>query len=173
MVKYLYLVFLLFGTACSEASNVRSNAAIQCEISINKPQTCHLDGMRIHLETKKVEDDEYLLSQLTATLENKSHSLAISDQVSMLDGDIGFIRIEDINFDGALDIGITTSFGTSNLYLDYWVYDTHQKEFHYIGNYSIFSLDASTKTIHTNTKKNAAHYDKKTYSWNGLSLSEQ
>jgi len=86
------------------------------------------------------------------------------------DRDTGYIKNKDINFDGHADIAITTSFGTPNLYFDYWVYDTKEEGFIYVGNYGDFDIDIDKKILLTNEKINAANYKKSSYQWQGNTL---
>ncbi|MDH5447000.1 MAG: hypothetical protein OEY52_15745 [Gammaproteobacteria bacterium] len=145
-----------------------------CDIEFKGLHKCNLKqgdlSMSAELVTRKLADDEKLLESITITRNGIKHQLKISPDTTFLEGDIGYISFDDINFDGIPDAAITTSFGTPNLYLDYWVYVTKAKHYKKIGNYSRFKLDPVSKTVSTITKINAANYKKVRYKWNKYDL---
>ena len=97
----------------------------------------------------------------------------ISKDTSILDGDKGYISFADINFDSIPDISITTSFGLANLYMDYWVYDSANKIYSYVGNFSSFKINNKNKTLSNVVKSSAAEYINTTYTWNGFKLKKK
>ena len=69
-------------------------------------------------------------------------------------------------------MALTTSFGTANLYLDYWLFDSSTKKFIFVGNFSQFKIDKKNKTLTSIEKQNAARYVTKVFQWKGVTLHE-
>jgi len=171
MKNTFLLLTILFIGSCSDAAETSSNQhASMCEFQLSKLSVCKLGELSIKLNTKKISEDEVAITSMIVTSKHNEYDLMLSDEVSLIDGDIGYITNEDINFDGYADIAITTSFGTPNLYLDYWVYDKVKEGFVYVGHYSKFDIDADKKTLQSDEKINAAHYKKSSYRWQGSAL---
>jgi len=125
------------------------------------------------LNTEPLAADEKILKSLQLVYKGSTHSLSVSKDTHMLEGDKGYISFADINFDGLADIAITTSFGLGNLYLDYWVYDSVNNQYNFLGNFSKFTLSPADKTLSNVVKLNAVNYENYTYHWQGLSLVKQ
>ncbi len=74
----------------------------------------------------------------------------------------GAILFEDANFDGYMDFLICRSGGAYNLYYDYWLWDTANRqyaesaEFNQLEAYP--SFDPATRQIHCSAKDGAAQY---------------
>lgn len=168
-------------TACSSVEKPVTHStedALQpllyrCVIHFDTRNVCETKGIHSELVSKEIADEEIALTHLFVTHHDRSQRLVISDQVSLLQGDKGFQSFQDINFDGHPDIAITTSFGTPNLYLDYWVFDSINLFFVYLGNFPQFQLDKKNRTLYTTVKRNAEHYEKRAYSWEGLKLASE
>jgi len=170
-----YSLFLILLAALS--GTIQAEYKTQpCDIEFNGLKLCSVNknghAISAELLMKAIADDEKQLISITIKRDGKTHKLEISPDVTVLAGDIGDIRFNDINFDGIPDTSITTSFGAPNLYLDYWVYIPESKSYQKLGNYSVFELDPKTKTISTMTKINAASYKNVKYKWDGYKLVE-
>jgi hypothetical protein len=99
-----------------------------------------------------------------------NQTLVVSPDISILAGDIGYVLFPDINFDSNPDLAVTTSFGTPNLYLDYWVFDPTQQKYIFVGNYPKFDINTKTKTLGATIKDSAEQYQTIDWKWNGNSL---
>ena len=144
-----------------------------CELSFKNIGPCVYGDVKVNLEVEKVATDEKLLQRLNVEKQGEKFSMNISKDTSILDGDKGYISFADINFDSVPDISITTSFGLANLYMDYWVYDSVNKAYSYVGNFSAFKIDRKNKTLSNVAKSSAAEYIYTTYTWNGLKLNKK
>jgi hypothetical protein len=141
-----------------------------CDIFFKDNGPCVYNDIIVNVRTDKVADDEKQLKSVNVLNDGRIQTLKIADDVSMFDGDRGYISFTDINFDGYPDIAITTSFGLANLYLEYWVYEPHRHTYKYIGNYVKFELNFRLKTLSHVIKFNAEKYEKNTYFWQGSQL---
>lgn len=169
----LFIFSLIFVfSACTDATENRkaTETVESCDIFFNNAGPCLYKEIKVDIEVKEIASDEVLLKSLNVINNGNRHSLQIMSETSMLDGDRGYISFTDINFDGFPDISITTSFGLANLYLDYWVYDSQNHKYLYIGNYSKFELNDKLKTLSNVIKVNAAKYENNTYSWKGYKI---
>ncbi len=180
MKKFLGFCSLVVLTACTDATEKQEVSkgndiaqALKCEISIGSLEACAVGDIYSELVIEKLADDEIQLNRLLVNYKGKQHQLNISEDTSMLGDDIGFQKIEDVNFDGHLDIAVTTSFGLANLYMDYWVFDSEKNSYVYIGNHTQFSLDKKNKTLRHTTKINAENYEERSYKWEGNKLIQQ
>lgn len=171
-MRACFLAFILIGTVCADATEnkLTTDAAGLCVISYKNPGPCMYKDIKVDIEIEEITSDEKLLKSLNIINNDNKHSLQVPSQTSILEGDKGYISFSDINFDGYPDIAITTSFGLANLYLDYWVYDSHHEKYHYIGNHSKFELNHKLKILNNTNKVNAANYENNTYIWKGYNL---
>lgn len=171
-MRVLVISSIFAFSACSDAANdtLKTTVSDVCDISFTSLGPCQSSIGQVEVEAEAVEIDEKILQVLKVDYQGKIHRLEMTADTSMLDGDIGFIALEDINFDGNPDLSITTSFGLANLYLDYWVFDPDRQQFHYLGNYAKFERDEKNKTLSNVVKENAATYTSSTFSWEGLKL---
>jgi len=131
---------------------------------------CKYKKLVANLIVEDIASDEKSLKELNIDYKGEKHRLTISDDVSMLKGDRGYISFEDINFDGVADIALTTSFGLANLYLDYWVYNANLNKYIYIGNHAKFDINYKNHSLSNTAKVSAAKYDKKIYTWKDFNL---
>ena len=171
MRTFIFSLILIFS-ACTDATENRktADAVESCDIFFKTPGPCLYKEIKVNVEVKEIASDEILLKSLNIINKGNKYSLQILSETSMLDGDRGYISFSDINFDGFPDIAITTSFGLANLYLDYWVYDSPNHKYLYVGNYSRLELNHKLKILSNITKVNAAKYENNTYSWKGYDL---
>lgn len=171
-MKILIIIFMFVVSGCTDATETKKATAKSeiCEISFKKLGPCVYADIKVNLAFKKVATDEKILQRLDVEKNGKTFSMNISKDTSILDGDKGYISFADINFDSIPDISITTSFGLANLYMDYWVYDSANKAYSYIGNFSSFKINNKNKTLSNVVKSSAAEYINTTYTWNGLKL---
>jgi len=141
-----------------------------CELYFDKEDFCTYKGITVKLLTTRISFDEKILNSLVVINQGNKHSLSITKDTFMLEGDKGYIFFQDINFDGYPDIAITTSFGLVNIFLDYWVYSTKNKQYVFVGNFSKLKLNNELKLLSNRIKINAAEYKNNTYTWQGLKL---
>lgn len=165
MRAYIILLLLLFA-GCTGASETEKECLFQFSSSVN----CKLNNLDVVLISEKVANDEKNLKTLKVKSNGHDFILNISKDTSMLDGDKGLIVLQDINFDSYPDIAISTSFGASNLYMDYWIYDKGKNKFRYLGNFSRFTINKKDKSLSNTVKINAANYRKSVYRWSGTTL---
>jgi hypothetical protein len=179
MKNKLILCSLLFINACDAQPKQNQAAASQteCEFSSTQLNTCmyktSLYDVKISIESEVVSDDEKTIKKITAKVNNVDQSLEVSPDTSILDGDLGYISFADINFDKVPDLALTTSFGTPNLYLDYWVYDSKQKKYISVGNYPKFTINEQKKTLSATIKSNAENYHNIEWHWNNNTLEKK
>lgn len=160
-------------TAFSEPSSenqleckIEPPAALGCERSV------HGDTFRYELLTDFVAADEIHLLAVKVRSPLGSKELPVTPDTTMLAGDQGYLSFPDINFDGVADLALMTSFGTPNLYMDYWVYLPQAREYRAVGNYPQLQIDTSSKTLNAIVKENAAKYEKKVWQWENGQLVE-
>jgi len=169
----LYLVIFMFVfSGCSEAAEDKesiSNTEI-CDIFFNEIGPCAYKDITVDVSVINLASDEKLLQKLTVINNGRKHTLNISKNTTIIDGDMGYISFVDINFDSIPDIAITTSFGLANLYFDYWVFDTTLNKYSYIGNFTQFKIDSIHKTLSNVVKISAAKYKNAVYTWKGFKL---
>ncbi len=78
---------------------------------------------------------------------NTTQILNVSKMEPIYDDDEFLIIAEDINNDGYNDLALTTSYGITNKYIDYWIFDNKNNKFSFIGNYPILSINKQNNTI--------------------------
>ena len=171
-MKLLIIIFMFVVSGCTDATEDKKSTAKSetCEISFKNIGPCVYGDIKVNLGFKKVATDEKIMQRLDVEKHGKKFSMNISKDTSILDGDKGYISFADINFDSIPDISITTSFGLANLYMDYWVYNSVNKSYLYIGNFSSFKINNKSKTLSNVVKSSAAEYTNTTYIWDGLKL---
>jgi hypothetical protein len=165
-MRIILILSIVFFSGCTNAEQV----AKECIFSFGKSTQCTGKGIEIELVSEKVADDEINLKNLKVKSNGKTHLLPITKETNLLDGDKGVILIQDINFDSHPDLAVSTSFGLSNLYMDYWVFDSDSNKFNYIGNFTRFSINEEDKKLSNTVKTNAADFEKNTYKWEGKKL---
>jgi len=171
-MRLLIITFMLVISGCSDATEKTQHIenSETCEFSFKNMGPCEHKDIMVNFDIKNVAMDEKLFLRLNVQNQDKKHSLSISKDTSILDGDKGYISFADINFDSIPDISITTSFGLANLYLDYWVYDSVNKKYSYVGNFAAFKINNKNKTLSNVVKSSAVDYINTTYIWNGFKL---
>jgi len=168
MILPLLLFVLVFSSYARAVEEVET-----CELLFDMAGSCVYKGITAGLLTTKLNFDEKILNSLVVINQGNKHSLSITKDTFILEGDKGYISFQDINFDGYPDIAITTSFGLANIYLDYWVYNTTNKQYVFVGNFSKLKLNDELKILSNRIKINAAEYKNNTYIWQGLKLVAQ
>jgi hypothetical protein len=163
-------------TACNNAVGVEplSNAGTECLFKFNAKPVCTYQydkhTISVLLITKLIAENEMELSQAAVEMDGIKTIQNISPDTSMLDGDIGIVLFDDINFDGTPDLAISTSFGVANQYFDYWVRDNASGKYLSLGSLPKLSLNKTSKTLEATVKLNAANYEKQVYEWLGNNL---
>lgn len=170
MTKKIILCALLVVNACDAQTNINhSSTKIEYEFSFSIINECayeiHEYDLMVKIESEKVADDEKTIKGININVNNIQQALSVSPDTSILNGDNGYISFADINFDKIPDVALTTSFGTPNLYLDYWVFDVKQKKYTYVGNYPKFTLDENKKTLSAKNKNSAESYENNEWRW--------
>jgi hypothetical protein len=162
-------------TACSQPS-VSSNqpSAEYCMFSFSGLEDCHTTILRKPVSVELALGDpvqgERDLIALRVTWDEKVQNLQVVSDTTILEGDRGYILFQDITFDGLYDIGITTSFGVANLYLDYWVHNESDKHFTYVGNFPRLTPDPEEKVLTSTVRSDAASYERTVWTWVGDEL---
>lgn len=174
-MKHVMLIALsVLLSGCSESSQSSDKRGGQgggnpCLFSFEGIEDCNpvIGGESVGLELKmgKPENDERALKAINVSISGASQQLPISEGVTVIDGDKGYVLFQDINFDGYRDLAITTSFGVANLYFDYWVYDTEEGEFRYVGNFPKLELSEERRVLTSRVKVNAESYEEKIWIW--------
>ncbi|PCJ14847.1 MAG: hypothetical protein COB04_14380 [Gammaproteobacteria bacterium] len=164
-MKYIVIfvsLFVFYQTSNGEELVEQAGA---CTFGFSSSNICK-DGLYdVALYGKSVDINEREMLNLRVRHGGISHDLDISPDTVMLEGDVGVISFEDINFDGYPDVAISTSFGLPNLYLDYWVYLPEKNIFVKVGNYSKFTIDVENRVLTNTQKESAAEYGCNTFYW--------
>lgn len=168
-MRISYLFILIMFSACTDASD-KKIITEDCEIRFSTRQICEYKGVSAKLIMTPLEVDEMSLNSIEIINKHNTQKLNVSPDISLIEGEKGYISFKDINFDGYPDLAITTSFGVANLYLDYWIYDVANKQYVFIGNYSQFNLNKKDKTLSNTVKVSAAEYLNNTYTWSAYKL---
>lgn len=176
-MKKLYLIAAAAMTlACSAKGEFSEGAeadkdrtALLCKFDFYSTAGCTVkidqQVLTVSLEGHLIADDEKELTHLIVNRDQETLRLPISSGVSLIEGDIGYILFDDINFDQRPDVAVSTSFGTPNWYLDYWTAAEHAKEFNYVGNFPRLHADEASRTLSTEERVNAASYQTTTWRW--------
>jgi hypothetical protein len=179
MKNKLILCSLLFVNACDAQpkQNQISAAQTECEFSFKELRPCTYNtsayDIKVSIGSEIVADDEKIIRKIITNVNDIEQVLPVSADTSILDGDLGYISFADINFDKVPDLAVTTSFGTPNLYLDYWIYDVKQKKYISVGNYPKFTINENKKTLSATIKSNAETYQNIEWSWNNNKLEKK
>ena len=174
-MRLLILASLLIA-GCSESMGLGSvkNTDVECTFQFSTEPVCSYTkdryNIKVSLTTKKSADDEIALTNAKVNLNGKRHTLTVSPDTTMMQGNIGIISFADINFDGIPDIAVSTSFGLANQYFDYWVYDPKTKRYHSVGNYPKLIANPVDKILSVSVKASAASYQTMKYFWDGDKL---
>lgn len=167
------------ASAAALDATAASAADTECVFEFSATPTCsYIEGslsIQLTLVTTKIADNEIELSQANVAIEGKQHELRLSADTSMTEGNKGSVLFDDISFDGMPDLAVSTSFGTANQYLDYWIYDPAAKEYASVGNFPRLVPDAATKTLKADVRMNAASHETQVYAvvGNKLELKKQ
>ena len=162
--------------ACTGADGIESASKVgtECLFKFEQTPVCTYKdtdhSISVTLVTKKIADDELALVQANIVTNGIKQTVKIADDTSMMQGNIGTVLFDDINFDGIPDLAIATSFGVANQYFDYWVYDKNNKTYLATGNYSKLKIDAATKKLSAQVKISAAGYEAQVFTWHGNTL---
>lgn len=174
-IVFVILTLVIYGCCQAESRIVEKSAiSTHCDFNFRVMTNCFYQiakyKITVKIKTRLIVNDELGLQALLVSLHGHEYSLTISPDTSLLDGDSGYISFEDLNFDTVPDLAITTSFGTPNLYFDYWIYDSAKKVYIRVGNFPKFTLNNVDQTLTAQVKHSAAQYEHTTYSWNGNKL---
>ncbi len=173
-MKIPVFICALILSGCLNASQKNEDLTrFVCEFDFTFTGECDYRQINVKFITSNIATDEKLLKSLLVTVNSKKIELDVLAGTVLFSGDVGHVSFEDINFDGLPDMAITTSFGTANLYLDYWVYVKKENSFMRVGNFSRFVVDENTKTLINTVKINAAEYQNNVYRWNKSELIKQ
>ncbi len=165
-MKIPVFICVLLLSGCLNASQKNEKLARSvCEFDFTFTGECDYRQINIKFNTSNIAADEKLIKSLLVTVNSKKIELDVLADTVLFSSDVGHVSFEDINFDGLPDIAITTSFGTANLYLDYWVYVKKENTFKRVGNFSRFVVDENTKILRNTVKINAAEYQNNVYRW--------
>jgi len=167
-MRLIGLLLFIVLSGCLNASEIIK--PVECDFEFASAVPCSYNSIKAKLNVKHTDEDEVLLTSITVTQNNIVQKLKFSDDFTFLKGETGYILFSDINFDGKTDIAITTSFGTPNLYLSYWIFNSDSKRYKFIGNFSKFSIDDKLKTLSNSEKINAAKYRNNHYFWKNNAL---
>lgn len=174
MKRLLFAVVLTAGCGVSGGAQPVNQGDVECTFQFSAEPVCSYKSgnhlVKVSLVTKKLADDELVLTQAKVTSQGKQQVLSMSPDVSMMAGDIGIASFVDINFDNVPDIAISTSFGMANQYFDYWTYDPKTKQHVSVGNYPKLNPNPVDKTLTATIKLDAATYQQQKYSWDGGKL---
>lgn len=170
----IFCAFMCSACNAQQQQSIGNSSKADCAISFSQLDKCVYQLGEYTIEVKigyeNLGKDEKSLSTLNVTFNNKMQSLIISPNTTIIDGDIGYLVFTDINFDNTPDLAITTSFGTPNIYLDYWVFDVQQSKYSFVGNYPQFFIDSDAKTLSATVKDNAEKYRIFKWKWSGSKL---
>lgn len=169
---FFVLISLTLG-ACTELS-LSSEPAVDasksyCLFSFDGIEDCHvtIDGklLKVDLIMGDPEHDERSLEAVSIQTGDHKKELPLSRDVSIIEGDTGYVQFRDIDFDGHRDLAVTTSFGVANLYLDYWVYDADKSGFRYVGNLPDLTPVPEDQALTSKVKLDAESYDRQVWVW--------
>ena len=178
-MKSLIIITSLALSACTSSglSQIASGyptEPITCEFDFHSLNECNIiidkQNMAIRISSMAISEDELQLTHLVLDKGYKTIALPLSHNVSIMPGDRGYVLVEDINFDQRPDIGISTSFGVANAYLDYWVTSENAEQFHYVGNFPRLEVDSKTQTLSATVRVSAANYENKRWRWEDQEL---
>lgn len=179
-MKFTIIFSTFFSIAsCDAAPQLTNHSAVspvECAFSFENLNDCKFKTtaheLSIKLNTIKISSDELSINSLTVRFADITVNLSLTPGTTIIGRDVGYISFADINFDSIPDLAITTSFGTANLYLDYWIYNATQKNYTFVGNFPKLNPERNSKTLKATIKIDAAHYEKKIWVWKNDVLHE-
>lgn len=153
----------------SVGSELGSSLEKHCALTYSGLEDCRttIDRQAVSIEAVLGEPDsgERALIALSVTVNDEVQDLPVANGITLFEGDRGYVLLQDIDFDGHYDIGVTTSFGVANLYLDYWVYDASEQNFRYVGNFPQLTPKPDEQVLTSTTRVDAASYEHLTWVW--------
>lgn len=171
-MKFILIIFgMLLFNACDAQlkKNDIKYENTECNFSFEELNQCSYKSKSyeiiVDFTSVNIADDEKKIIELFVKVNGIQQTLKTSPDTTLVDGDMGHLSFSDINFDGIPDLAITTSFGTSNLYLDYWVFNIEQQKYVFVGNYPQFTIDDNGKKLKATIKNNAADYQSVEWHW--------
>jgi len=188
-MKLILLFIILVSSACESENSQNTNIdekplgknasqiieITECKQAASSHMFCRLSSndqaIEVKLNLETLAEDEWLIKSVTLSDSAGKNLITVegSDEVILLEGDILLMQYRDINFDNKMDLAISTSFGTPNLYFDYWI-KTATNRYLYVGNHPVFLIDTTKKQLSTSTKSNAAEYQQQQWEWQGKEL---
>lgn len=151
-----------------------SKALSDCVFKFGEDTDCSVKSKDVDIsvktKTQKISDDEFSLTALEVTNNGKISTLSVTPDTSIFEGDSGYISFTDINFDSFPDIAVSTSFGVTNMYMDYWVYLPDQQKYVSVGNFPKFTVDPANKALSAIVKIDAAKYENNVWKWQESNL---
>ena len=177
-IKTFYLFPIIFLVASCEAAeqptDKTSNALSDCVFKFGEDTDCKVKSKDVDISVKtkmqKISDDEFSLNALAVTNNGKISTLHVTPDTSIFEGDSGHISFTDINFDSFPDIAVSTSFGTANIYMDYWIYLPDQQKYVSVGNFPKLTVDPANKVLSATVKIDAAKYENNSWKWQESNL---
>lgn len=170
---------MLFANICAAQPKEKSVTIpkTECHFSFENVTKCFYKisnyDITTDIELENIANDEKHLKKIHIKINGNQQTLTVSKDTNILAGDIGYISFADINFDKIPDLAITTSFGTPNLYLDYWVFDSKQQKYLSVGNYPKFTINEQKKTLNAKIKNSAENYQNQDWHWNNHTLEKR
>jgi hypothetical protein len=183
---FSFFLILLFS-ACSAINESEDNAhhkiidtsadiKSDCVLTVNPVMSCSLSSangeVQLTVNLDSISDGEWIIKNLKLQGSKSTQILKGSEAITLFEGDSLIVKYRDINFDNRADIAVSTSFGTPNLYFDYWI-NSQKDEYQFLGNYPDFEIDANTQKLTANVKSNAATYRRQIWTWRGTELIEE
>lgn len=144
-----------------------ASADRECVFQFSEHPTCTYaagaSSIQLTLAASRIADNEIELTRAEVSIDGKQHELQLSADTSMIEGTAGSVLFDDIDFDGTADLAISTSFGTANQYLDYWIYDPAARQYIAVGNFPRLKPDPAAKTLEADVRVNAATHETQMY----------
>jgi hypothetical protein len=109
-----------------------------------------LPNFLIRLQIKELPNNRKIIKELLVTKvgePNWAESLSVNDMEPIKKDKDFFIGTADINSDGFNDLYLVTNNGVANAYADYWIYDPVGKDFIYVGNFPVLSIDTPKRLL--------------------------
>ena len=178
MKKFILLSILLASVCFAQSKETPlTDARAECQFSFEKLAQCFYRipnyTITADIESENIANDEKSLKKIYISTNGNQQTLEVSKDTNILSGDIGYISFTDINFDKVPDLAITTSFGTPNLYLDYWIFDSKEQKYLAVGNHPKFDINKQKKTLNAKIKDSADNYQNIEWHWNNNTLEKR